>query len=138
MSIYFSKNDESVARPLPGIYHIRDVCERYLIEDGNNIYVKNSLRKRLFRLSHNNDDGTISLFSLARNEYVRSTSRIGFLQFEEIAKFELLQPKKPSKNGRVMLLVNSNMKFLRASLVAIDLCDSEDDASMFEFVPERE
>lgn len=138
MSIYFSKNDESLARPLPGIYHIRDVCERYLIEDGNNIYVKNSLRKGLFRLSHNNDDGTISLFSLARNEYVRSTSRIGFLQFEEIAKFELLQPKEPSTNGRVMLRVNSNMKFLRASLVSIDLCDSEDDASMFEFVPVRE
>lgn len=132
----FSKNAASVALPPPGVYHIRVGSQRYLVESENGIslFFENSLRRGLFNLSHNTDDRTISLFSLARNEYVRAcSSGIYFYEYGEIAKFQLCKPKKASTNGGVMLLLN--MKFLEASESVINLHDSDEEASLFEFVP---
>ena len=130
----FSKNASSVALPTPGVYHIRVGSQRYLVEKGNCLRVENSLRRGLFNLTHNTGDGTISLFSMARNEYVRANSDIITCSpYLEIAKLVLCQPKKTSTNGGVMILVN--MKFLEASGPVIYLRDSENEASLFEFVP---
>ena len=133
----FSKNASGVALPPPGVYHIRvGGSQRYLVEQeqGINLFFENSLRRGLFNLSHNTDDRTISLFSLARNEYVRAfSSGIYFSEYGEIAKFQLCKPKMTSTNGGVMILLN--MKFLEASDSVIRLHDSDEEASLFEFVP---
>ena len=135
----FSKNASGVALPPPGVYHIRVGSQRYLVESENGIslFFENSLRRGLFSLTHNADDRTISLFSLARNEYVRATS-YGIRCYEDgkIAKFQLCKPKKASTNGGVMLLLN--MKFLEASGYVVQLDYSDEKASLFEFIPVQE
>ena len=131
----FSKNASGVALPPPGVYHIRvGGSQRYLVEYGISLFFENSLRRGLFSLTHNADDRTISLFSLARNEYVRASSD-GIWCYEDgkIAKFQLCKPKKASTNGGVMLLLN--MKFLEASGSVVHLDYSDEKASLFEFVP---
>ena len=137
----FSKNATGVALPPPGVYHIRvGGSQRYLVESENGVslFFENSLRRGLFNLSHNNVDGTISLFSLAQNEYVRTDSSGIYCSpyIMEIAKFQLCKPKKASTNGGVMLLLN--MKFLEASGPVVHLDYSDEKASLFEFVPVQE
>ena len=134
----FSKNASGVALPPPGVYHIRVGSQRYLVEQENgNLFFENSLRRGLFNLSHNNVDGTISLFSLAQNEYVRASSNgIWCYGHGKIAKFQLRKPKKTSTNGGVMLLLD--MKFLEASGSVVHLDYSDEKASLFEFIPVQE
>ena len=136
----FSKNAASVALPPPGVYHIRVGSQRYLVEQENgNLFFENSLRRGLFNLSHNTVDDTISLFSLARNEYVRASSD-GIRCYEDgkIAKFQLCKPKKASTNGDGGVMLLLNMKFLEASGPVVHLHDSDEEASLFEFVPVHE
>lgn len=97
--------------------------------------VENSLRRGLFHLVHNTDDGTISLISVARNAYVRSSPYINF-KSGEIAKFELRKSKYASAKGALMLL--PNMKFLKEIMNSICRSDNEDEATLFEFVPVQE
>ena len=129
--------------PPPGIYHIQvgflsGKKMRYqgsLVEDENSdelLKTEDPSRKGLFRLSHN-DDGTISLFSLTLNKYLRvGTSRVGFYDAGEIAKFELRQLEIPS-NGAVELLVGS--RFLSVDAEDGYLWAEEKNAKLFEFLP---
>ena len=132
-----------MALPSPGIYHIRvrhwDYY-RYVVEDENSdgLLQSESPRNGIFRLSHN-DDGTISLFSLTLNKYVclnpsSYSSRIGFYDGGEIAKFELHKPEKPSKRW-VKLLAATNCKFLAVHSGGGYL--SDDGSYTFEFLPAR-
>ena len=141
-----SSKVSKIALPSPGIYHIRigNVCDERLFYHGyltenefsNGLVTAiESSRKGLFHLSHNNDDGTISLFSLARNEYITATSnRIGFNNSDKIAKFELRQPELPS-SGAVKLLVGVGMKFLAVTNNVSFLFDDEKYGYLFEFLP---
>ena len=125
--------------PPRGIYHIQvgTSSGKHLVEDETSdelIKTDKSSRKGLFRLSHN-DDGTISLFSLTLNKYVRlssRSSRIGFYDGGEIAKFEVRQLENPS-DGAVQLLVAS--KFLGVGFSNVYLFDEEKYANLFEFLP---
>ena len=129
--------------PPPGIYHIQvgflnGKKMRYqgsLVEDENSdelLKTEDPSRKGLFRLNHN-DDGTISLFSLTLNKYLRvGTNRVGFYDGGEIAKFELRQLEIPS-NGAVELLVGS--RFLSVDAEDGYLWAEEKYAKLFEFLP---
>ena len=158
--------------PPPGIYHIRALfwsssiskCleHGYIVEDEFKRLNTSNIpsRKGLFRISHNNDDdGTISIFSLTFNKYAYTDSRFENLEFvvpmvytdgvsnSEIAKFELCQPTMPSTTGPVTLLINK--KFLKISYyntqtrcrsIYVDIhpysaYTSLDDYTLFEFFP---
>ena len=111
-------------------------------EDSDELLKSESPRKGLFRLSHN-DDGTISLFSLTLNKYVRLDTipylsrRAGLYNGGEIAKFELHKPEKPS-NGAVMLLVETKFLGLSGSNRHLRLFDEERLADSFEFLTVKE
>lgn len=141
----FSFDGSSMVLPLPppGVYHIRiqfGPKPRYLIENGNFIFtdVEVSGERGLFRLSHNTDDGTVSLYSIAACDYIRFDSGDRDFKFEygKIAKFELRRPNNAPVKEAVMLRFET--KFVRRTFTGLQLYDNEDDASLLEFVPVNE
>ena len=142
-----SSKVSKMALPSPGIYHIRvrqwafKQMHYYVVEDkySEGLLQSESPRNGIFRLSHNND-GTISLFSLTLNKYVclnpsSYSSRIGFYDGGEIAKFELHKPEKPSKRW-VKLLAATKCKFLAINSFSGGYL-SDDESYTFEFLPAR-
>ena len=121
----FSNNSQA-PKVADGIYHIRvthienkkRIIDGYLVEnDTCNTLSRSSSKKGLFRVVRNHfGDGTISLFSLTMNNYVRiDRSLFGFYDVGEIAKFELHKPEKPS-NGAVKLRVGEKRQFLSCNI----------------------
>lgn len=139
-----NNSNKTLPFPSPGIYHICVVPEHsnrveYLAESqvDNKLVVEEGEEKpkALFRLSYNKD-GTISLFSLALNEYVCvdtfDFNVICFKKWGKIAKFELRQ----QPFGAVRLVRGS--KFLSASASnGAWLTDTEAFAKLFKFIPAK-